>query len=221
MKSLYVFSLVILLLSQMSMARADATKWAWACVAHLNNTHQLDPPGCGGGCGVNPAASDGYDSLDQMTTTGGSAYFGTYHVNGEDNWQGLTGYYREDIRAPLSLEPGQSLSWRIYVWADPSAVPAATSIRFGSGPGSSPPQLDVWLTMVSKPSGVSGGPAVGTRWHLSETLGAGTDLPIYRTTEGSSGYVFDLTATVIPEPSTLAALLAGLGGFGAVIRRRR
>jgi hypothetical protein len=44
---------------------------------------------------------------------------------------------------------------------------------------------------------------------------------VYKTTDGTTGYMFTLTATVIPEPSSLLALLAGLGGFGAMLRRRR
>ena len=85
-----------------------------------------------------------------------------------------------------------------------------------------PDWLHATLSLVSKPSGVSDGPTLETIWDLSaQPDGSCITLPVIRTTNGLDGYVFDFTATVIPEPSSLLALLAGVAGIGGVAWRRK
>jgi len=148
-------------------------------------------------------------------------YVATYHssTTAGGTWTGPPGFYGIDYRAPIPLIPGQSKTWTMYVWAVPLWP---WNIRFAwSHYFTFPDEFYFTLTLKSKPAGIIGGPIAGTVWDLSAQPNAGIQLPIFRTANGLEGYVFDFTATVIPEPSSLAALLAGLGGLGALGWRRR
>ena len=198
----------------------DPNNWYWAIIAGSS----FQNSDTWGGVGVASGATDGYDlpGNDWQIVLGSKAYLGTYHTNGSGGWTGQTGFYASDTRAPLPLQPGLSKTWVIYVWADPRVPADASYIAFRwDDYHALPSELSFTMTLKAKPVGVAGGPALGTVWDLSSQPHGSAFLPVFRTANGLEGYVFDFTATVIPEPSTLAALLAGLAGFGAVIRRRR
>ena len=181
-------------------------------------------PNSGSYYGTCPLASDDYDAWDYAAAAGYYTYIAVYHGPDVDSaaWTGASGFYQDDFRAPITLIPGQSKTWTMYVWATTSLPADATGIRFNWwSDRPAPHQLSRRLTLKSKPVGITQGPDVGTTWDLaSQPIGEAL-LPVFRTANGLDGYVFEFTATVIPEPSSLLALLAGVAGFGMMLRRRR
>jgi hypothetical protein len=200
--------LVVLMLACFAGAsHASVTDWGWALDAYSN----FQDSGSNGCLGVFPDAVNGWDSNDEMIFSGPKVYLGTYHViNGSDGWLGQTGFYPYDFRAPLALTPGTAQTWSIYVWADPTLPTNATFMRFSWLLTRTPPDwLRFNVTLKSKPADISGGPSSGTVWNLSVQPDGGVQLPVFRTSNGLEGYVFDFTVTVVPEPSSLAALTLG------------
>jgi hypothetical protein len=162
--------------------------------------------------GVWSGATDLYDyEMDvRFEPTGASGYAGTYHVKGEDDWEGATGFYSSDIRAGLATDEGKTFA-PIYVWAD--AANAGSVMYFSMEPGGlavPPAEWQYALQLLAVPAGVSGAPPVGKTWPLtaeSFTL----ELPAWATNDGLTGYQFAFTITpAVPEPATLGLLAAVL-----------
>lgn len=169
-----------------------------------------------------PSSPDPYAPADRALYTGGNLcmYVAIYH-NSEDEgstWTGPSGFYEMDYRSPIALIPGQSKTWTMYVWAAPGATATSIPLEYLFN-GSPQDELHFTLTLKYKPEGIIGGPSVGTVWDLSAQPEVYVSLPVFRTANGLEGYVFDFTATVVPEPASLAALCAGL--IPLAFRRRR
>lgn len=163
--------------------------------------------------GTDIGALDTYDPFDFPSDPWGSWNAGVYHTKDQDGWNGDTGYYFYDIRAPL--RSGESKSWLVYYWGLPGRQAIDNTLRLGmstSGPG-----VTGRLELVQKPSTVSGGPAVGTVWLTSGQV----LLPFYATSDGKNGYGFKFTLTAVPEPSSLLALGMGVLPLAGVLARRR
>ena len=184
--------------------------------------------GTSGTLGVHPLSSDGYDFTDFALIPSTSVNMGVYKVEGKDGWSGPTGFYTADRRSPLPLTVGAAKTWRFYVWADPKLNPLAETMTLGLSlwsdnfPIGERPigdQIKFQITLIDKPVGISGGPEIGTSYILDR--GLMLELPVFRTDNGLEGYVFDFTATVVPEPSSIAALGFGLLPLGLALRRRR
>ena len=77
-----------------------------------------------------------------------------------------------------------------------------------------------YLALKSKPGSMIGGPEIGTVWDI-DMLGFEIEFPTYRTDNGLTGYQFELSATAVPEPSSLAAVLCGIGGLTSFAFRKR
>jgi hypothetical protein len=177
-------------------------------------------------CGVLDSAKDGADVNDlKAGPLPGTVpiYAVTFHERGVDGWDGDTGVYWGDFRSPLTTV-GQTKTWRLYVATFDAG--SSTSMAFTWGSYSfHPPAFDkIEYTLTYVQSAVGGdGPTfpVGTTVALNDQQQGTWVFPVYETADPRNGYVIDFTATVIPEPSSLLALLAGLAGFGAMIRRRR
>ncbi|MGB9620619.1 MAG: PEP-CTERM sorting domain-containing protein [Armatimonadota bacterium] len=168
--------------------------------------------------GTKPGALDFYDSNDLLLLPAGNSwYVGSYHVNGVDGWDGPTGFYGADWRAPLV--PCESKTWWVYIWAAPGG-PWYGDVGTGwfwYDPANRDPSVLARMELVRKPTGILDGPAVGTVWTAPPSL----ILPYYGTTDGLTGYKFKFTLTMIPEPSSMLALSGGVGGLGAIVLKRR
>ena len=170
-------------------------------------------------------ASDGYDSHDQLSNPTAPIRSGVYHTQGVHGWTGPTGFYWRDIRAPLPMIVGTSKTWRIYLWADPTLSPERTTIGmswFGTGVSAEAlEQIEFRLTYVRRAVGVTDDWNVEGDYRILNDWpdGGSWAVPAIRIDNGLDGYVFELKATVIPEPSALIALGVGLAALG--LRRRR
>jgi len=155
---------------------------------------------------------DVYDSLAYVSNSGWTG--GSYHVAGMDGWDGSTGFYYEDVGA--YMQPGETKTWLLYIWAVPTAAPSDLTLRWGSGMYSDP-SVSAQLECVQKPAGVVGGPSVGTIWTSPPTM----TLPFYTTSNGLTGYEYKFTLSMVPEHSSILALVGGLAGLGGFVLRRR
>ncbi len=162
-------------------------------------------------------------------------YAATYHESGVDGWDGPTGSYAEDMRAPLGYYYDQetgphfvgSKTWTFYMWWDPSNPNPLGGVDVSLGPVAfAPSDVEFTLTYVRAPQGpptsdqVSPIP-VDTSIDLQQANGALWTFPAYDTSDGRSGYEFQFTATLIPEPSSLFALGCPLLGLAGLSIRRR
>ena len=206
-------SFVMTLMVMCMGVQASSTEWQWT----FNHSAQF---------GTSSWASDGVDNSDIKITGTHSYYVGVYHEQDEGEWSDDSGFYSTDMRAPLQLKPGESKTWVFYLWADPSYPqgPSGDHLELDWGwyqPSPDFSNMNYVLTYVAPAQGVTNGPTVGKSVLLNENPQGTWRLPVYRTEDGRTGYVFSLTATVIPEPSSLLALLAGVAGIGGVVWRRK
>ena len=218
MRTIKLIIMSVCILTAINSACFGSTS-SWTCLLMTTCNCQM-AKNTAGLFGVSKSASDINDSSDRATATGYDLYAATYHdCSTEPTWDGPTGFFDTDMRSPIGA--GQSKTWTIYVWAAPSLPSDASfvGIDFGYNIGTLPTDISFTLALRAKPVGVTGGPATGTVWDLSRQP-YGVNLPVYRTSNGLDGYVFDFTATAIPEPSSLLALLAGVTGIGGVAWRR-
>ena len=106
-----------------------------------------------GAFGCRSGSLDSFDSTDWLASPAYGWEAGAYHVNGQDGWDGSTGFYADDIRAPLTV--GQTKTWMIYFWAVPGASPGDRSFSWSGTP--LPANIMVQLEYVQKPEGVPEG----------------------------------------------------------------
>lgn len=175
------------------------------------------PGGPRGGAATDVGASDSFAAEDSASSPNDGWLAGSYHVNGIDGWTDDTGFFSYDLRAPLL--PGQSKSWTIYFWATEDAPLMDRQLQFGEWfSPSGDPLVIPRLEYVQMPAGVIGGPEVGDVWTEPWMW---ISLPYYSTTDGLTGHAFRFTLTMVPEPSSLAALSLALLPFGAALAKRR
>ena len=176
-------------------------------------------------------ALDGYDAGDSYSTSWGDSSDNLLAAcrrdTGVSGWDGPSGWYYY-FAVPFPA-PGESTVIKdIYVWAGQSYAHDTFNIGY-MGPGFANPQE--WkrtLRLVKVPDSiVYNGP---TEWDipLSVTkVGAAmlpdASLPAYKTDDPLSGYQFEIEIQhlAVPEPSSMLALLAGVGGIGGLVWRRR
>lgn len=192
---------------------ADLATWQW------NFDHETY-------LGTSLGASDGYDSSDRPMDSSGHMHTAIYHASGVDGWDGPTGFYAVDMRSPLETASGSTKTWRMYLWGDLSLNPQWTDIGtswFGSGVSADAfQQIQYRLTYVRSAVGIAD-ERVGMSMVLNDWPdGSSWWFPAYRTDNGLNGYVLDLTATAVPEPSSLAVLGIGMLPLaGVAIKRMR
>ncbi|UCE61416.1 MAG: hypothetical protein JSU63_06640 [Phycisphaerales bacterium] len=127
-------------------------------------------------------------------------YAGVYHEYGSFGWEGYTGYYRDDLRAPLKVD--QSKTWEpICVWAADSYPSSTMYVTFQASTVYVPPDdRDYMLELLSVPDGIVDAPSPGTVWYLPLVGKLTLSLPTYRTTDGLTSYHFAFTISEGPPP---------------------
>ena len=160
-------------------------------------------------------ASRGSDSHDLAYTSafGTSEFYALfYKQHGVDGWDADNCFLVRDAR-PL-LQAGQTEIFNdLYIWAGTAATPQ--TMPFSMYPGASFPGFTYTLRLVQIPVGVSyTGP---TQWDQNH---GPISLPFYATDNPLTGYRFQAVVTAVPEPSSMLALVAGMGVMGAAFRRR-
>jgi hypothetical protein len=179
--------------------------WGWYCIG---DTRVI--------VGTEPGATDSLDPSDSPIDSDAYGwYIASYRVKGADGWDAATGLYAYDLRAPLTA--GQTKTWDLYAWAVPGTItPADLYTQWGWR--NRDPVITACLQLLHRPASVVGGPAEGTMW---TTPPADLALPYYATPDPLAGYKFRFTLTMIPEPSSTAALVAGFSGLGGLALKRR
>jgi hypothetical protein len=111
----------------------------------------------------------------------------------------------------------------MYIWADPELDSSVDTFNLEILTSNSPPYYKIILKLLNKPSEVQGGPDEGTVYDMSidHNPNIRIQIPACRTSDGTQGYIFEYSATAVPEPSSLIALVSGVGGLAFCIRRRR
>jgi len=170
-------------------------------------------------CATGRYSADGLDSWDVPAQAAPHGWLaGSYRVSGIDGWDGSTGFYYFDVRAPL--ESADTKTWMVYIWA----LPSAPAHQMDSGWGwayvmdERDPNVTARLEYIQKPAGVTGGPDVGTVWTAPP---ASLTLPYYATDDPLTSHAFRFTLTLVPEPAPLPALATGLLGLAGWRARRR
>lgn len=165
--------------------------------------------------GTQQGSVDGFDTNDLLSTVNApNWYMATYHANSVDDWGGATGFYVRDLKAPLN--PGETKTWPLFIWAAPSSTVSDLHVTWGwyGGPTAA---VSATLELLQKPTGVTGGPSIGSMWTSPPSNFV---LPYYATPNGLTGYQFRLTLTAVPEPSSILALAGGIAGLGGLALRR-
>jgi len=135
-----------------------------------------------------------------MPTGVASGYAGVYHERDVSGWQGYTGFYIVDARAIPT--PDEEKTWApILLWADPGFTSA--QMDFSWEPDTTTPlpaNRRLKLELLYVPDGITGAPAVGTVWDLPRTGSFLLTLPVYKSSDGLTGYQFAFRVSAEIDP---------------------
>jgi hypothetical protein len=190
-------------------AKAGTVLFDFSLAPHQNN---IGPTETYTVSGLSIIAS-GFNQLNAATDLFGK------HGGGDENGLGLTNDPSGDDE--IYYQKG-------FVQLDVSGLfgkIAANSLQFGTN---STTQGEAWAVYgTNHAGGVSGGAVVASGstegLHTLSGLGTYKYYDFYETTAlgGKNFLITSLQGTTVPEPSTWAMMLAGFGGLGAMLRRRR
>lgn len=148
---------------------------------------------------------------DNPSPTG--VLLGFYNVDGINEWDSTTGWYSGTARELVSTGTSVVID-NLYLWAT-TGTPSQNLQLYLQGNSWIPSSLNYKLSLISAPDGYTG----QTEWGITDTI---ITLPFYSTDDGTTGYRFRAEFTAVPEPSSILALVSGLGGVvGLALRRRR
>jgi hypothetical protein len=156
----------------------------------------------------------GYDGEVRLSVSAKQSYCGIYKQNGQDGWNGSTGWYEQDIRPAISA--GETVVENVYLWAG-TLAPAGDLHLYQVYSPILAEGMTYSLRLVQIPVGVTyTGP---TEWGPDH----GTIiLPFYATDNPLTGYKFEAEITApVPEPSSILALAGGIAGLGGLAMRRK
>ena len=109
---------VLILLTLSVSACADEFSYGWGWIGSTR-----------GGATVEQDCLDSFDIHDHLARPIGGWEGGAYYANGQDGWDGDTGFYATDARAPLM--PGATKTWLFYFWAVPGPTPTDGGFNWG------------------------------------------------------------------------------------------
>jgi hypothetical protein len=173
--------------------------------------------------GVHPDCGDGYDGQSTVDVSRALVFMSLYRENGPD-WTGPTGFYYMDFGSPIAS--GTSKTWNdIRLWAHnytPYLGDREGIALFAPNPAPHGYWAELVLDYVPASLNYAGPMRFAFSLDPNVTRGIGY-LPVQIITDPTDPtQVTRMHLTVYaPEPSSAAAILAGLAGFGAVMRRRR
>ncbi|MDI6828622.1 MAG: PEP-CTERM sorting domain-containing protein [Armatimonadota bacterium] len=196
--------------------QASQDEWLWFFKASDSDGNNGAP---GGYIGTTSSDIDGYQSTKDkyldLSLLSGLAAYGVYHANSSD-WTGPTGYYRQDIRAPLNQNSPMKNWQPLYIWAGPSYSNNVIKLSWTPGMGGNylpDATVSYKLTLVDN-KGVNGAPPNGMFWILNPQSAGSILLPAIKTTNPNiDAYVFDFQAALVPEPASIFAILIGTLGI--------
>ncbi len=222
MKAYRIFSAFLVVCGMLMAGVCSASSpydWQYRCTPYISSIDAIYV--VVGLFGTNSGAATGFDPLDRQLTVPRWSNVATYRAAEEGVWDGPTGFYSVEMRNPV-VEVGATEAWDVLVWNSLALPASADELVLHWDGVKEPLGYLVTLTLVKKPSGISAGPPEGTEWVLTARPYAPlrVALPTVRVADGRDGYVFRMTATLVPEPSSLLALSAGLAGMAGALRRR-
>ncbi len=194
-----------------------ATAWAGS-VDQWGLMYECGDCGCtAGAMGTLPNTTDGYDAgHDFPVGVGGfDGYAGAYHEQYVDGWEGPTGFYNWDFRAPIG--PGESTTWEhIYAWADPSWPDELIPFTIAADPYNRPP-ADWYgvLELIDTPKDIDWPAGEPTEWTVSMTEPFVIMIPTFTTENPLESYEFRFTIHATPEPASFLLM-----GLPLLLRRR-
>lgn len=229
--------IVVLLMLLLCVAAASATQDSWRITIKAD-TGASSTAAASIQLGVYPTALEGLDSQD------GSPYNPATVIDESDVFIGAVvpgqiNLYPKSIKAPTMPNPEKT--WDFYVVGKSKAAGDQIRLRAFTLTSTTMPtetfdgvRLKYFIRMLDN-KGMPGAPANGTQWQLpiptvhslTTPFWTAPALPFLRLSADSNaaliaeGYRLQLVQAVVPEPSSLMALGAGLAGLAGLIRRRR
>jgi len=135
------------------------------------------------------------------------------------DWSGSPHWYGADLRP--AIPSGTNETWSdIYLWVQNYALNPPNTVRFLAMPESGLAPTGYWGHLVLDHVPASANWTGPMDFWLNLGQYNQITMPITQVTDPLQGTRMHLTIYA-PEPSSLLALLAGLAGFGTVLRRRR
>ncbi len=172
------------------------------------------------GFGCRDYSADGCDpydnywgGIDWSARKGGAAAF---YRTAAQGWDGPEGIYTADIRSHIA--PGASKTWDgVYAWVNGVEMPGSVTpyVVRPLLPDLEGLQARLVLDYVPPHLGYTG--PTEFELDLNYTL---VPLPVPNVTDPLLGTRMHITVTMVPEPSSLLALSAGLAGMAGALRRR-
>lgn len=235
MKKVLAITLMLVLLASAAMA----TETSWRILLKCDNGAGVNP-----GSGTYPGVYT--TSVDTLDTQDGSPYNFGLDLPGAtaiiaSQVKGTTTVYGKDIQAPATSAAQLPKVWDLYIagntnyaWPQIRVVGYSVNNAFAPTILSDATAVKYSLIMVDNKD-KAGAPANGTAWDIvmpqvHSTLPFWTspvNLPAIALSMGSAsalmteGYHMQLVMDVVPEPSSLLALSAGLMGLAGFAYRRR